>query len=147
MIATFASLANVAPPSSAVDSVDVSATFLHKKTVRDTNLYYRGKDLMAVRVGPYKAHFATHSGFGTEPVVAHDPPLVFQVEHDPSERYNVTAPADVLQEIMHVKAEHQASLVYGVPQLDMIDYHAMDCKGLPASVAGCCQSPLGKCSV
>lgn len=42
--------------------------------------YYRGPKLMAAKQGPFKVHFVTHSGFGNDNFLYHDPSLLFIVE-------------------------------------------------------------------
>lgn len=116
--------------------------------------YYRGPVLQAVRgagnYSAFKLHFATHSGFGTdEPVVWHDPPLLFNVEVDPAEREVLRvdgANAPVVAALIAATAQHNATLVWGLPQLDLIDFHAMDCEGLTPAQSGCCASAGGTCS-
>ena len=51
--------------------------------------FYRGDEIYAVRVGPYKAHFMTKAEYGDPKVTQHDPPLLYHLEHDPSEKYDV----------------------------------------------------------
>ena len=105
--------------------------------------------VFAVRHGAYKAHFATHSGFGHEPVVRHSPPLVFNVEHDPWERLPTAPPTKTwLAEVTAAVEAHVASIQkegYPVPQLDLLDSKCMDCDGLPASMSKCCAG-TGKCT-
>ena len=44
-------------------------------------------EIGALRMGRFKLHFLTQSGFGKDHVVAHDPPLVFDVDADPAEHF------------------------------------------------------------
>ena len=41
--------------------------------------------LMAVRHGPWKAHFITPVAYGTDKPVDHDPPLLFPLGRDPGD--------------------------------------------------------------
>lgn len=51
--------------------------------------YYRAGEIFACRMGPWKAHFITRGGAGApEPREAHDPPLLYHLWRDPSERFN-----------------------------------------------------------
>ncbi len=54
--------------------------------------YFRGTKVYAVRNGPWKAHFITQWAFrtGSEPT-EHEIPLLFNLEIDPSEQYDVSA--------------------------------------------------------
>ncbi|MEZ6066646.1 MAG: sulfatase [Planctomycetaceae bacterium] len=89
---------------------------------RETVYYYRGTRLMAVRHGPWKAHFITQGAYGQDSAtpVAHDPPLLIQIEHDPSERHDRRAGnQDVLAKIATIVAEHQRDLEIPPSQLDI----------------------------
>ncbi len=72
-----------------------------------------GADVTAYRKGPYKIHLST-SEFGGKPgIVKHDPPLLFDLEKDPSEQFNVAIKhpevvADLLKDIAAHKATVQA---------------------------------------
>lgn len=116
--------------------------------------YYRGPVLQAVRgcgnTSAYKAHFATHSGFGSEPIVWHDPPVVFNLETDIGERSPLNPDAAstkiIVSELTAMVAQHNATLVRGAPQLDSVAYTAMDCQGLNVAQSGCCLKDGGKCA-
>eukprot|EP00117_Sycon_ciliatum_P047500 scpid49837/ scgid33928/ N-acetylgalactosamine-6-sulfatase; Chondroitinsulfatase; Galactose-6-sulfate sulfatase; N-acetylgalactosamine-6-sulfate sulfatase len=113
-----------------------------------TFFYYRGPVLMAARSGALKAHFITHSGFGHEAPVTHDPPLLFNVEVDPQERLPLE-PARYhafISEITAAVEHHQSTVKPVTPQLDLIDYKAMDCVGLSEKQSGCCMQLAGKCT-
>lgn len=80
--------------------------------------YYRGDQLFACRLGEWKAHFKTQNGYGQPQAEAHDPPLLFHLGRDPSEKRNVANEhADVLTKITQAVQAHQASIVPGFPQL------------------------------
>jgi hypothetical protein len=73
--------------------------------------------LYAARVKNWKVHFITKSGFGLDPPVVHDPPLVFNVDADPAEQYPVAAdavPAGVLDSIINECHEFEEQLVWCV---------------------------------
>jgi arylsulfatase A len=80
--------------------------------------YYRGTKLYAVRKGPYKAHFFTRSGYGGDKEAEHDPPLLYHLGHDPSEKYDVSkAHPEVIADIEKEVALHRANLERGEDQL------------------------------
>ena len=84
-----------------------------KEKVRDKMFYYRGSELYAVRKGPWKAHYITVKNRYTpdQKVTRHDPPLLFNIEKDPSEKYNVAEDnQDVLKMLDSVVAEHKSNL-------------------------------------
>lgn len=86
---------------------------------RTQMFYYRGNQLYAVRQGPFKAHYLTQSAYGKDAPEKHDPPLLFNLEQDPSENFNVAASyPEVLADIAREVAKHRASLVIADSQLD-----------------------------
>ncbi|XP_065841649.1 N-acetylgalactosamine-6-sulfatase-like isoform X2 [Oscarella lobularis] len=154
LLPTLASLANAKLPSDVVvDGQDFSpvlnaskfAAALENYNASKVFYYYRGNKLMAARSGAHKVHFVTHSGFGHEPFVYHDPPLLFNVEIDPQER-DLLPHSSIVAAIVAEARQHNATLVPGAPQLDLIDYKAMDCGGLSVAESGCCTKAGGKCT-
>ncbi len=85
-------------------------------------LYDFAVDVGGVREGPWKIHVKTTgpasvSTWGDWSIEEHDPPLLFHVEHDPSEKYNVAGEnPDVVRELLDLMKEHQQNLVAGEPQ-------------------------------
>ena len=71
-----------------------------------------------MRKGPFKAYFKTFDGYsGIEPQ-PHDPPLLFQLDHDPSEKFNVAdRHPEVVAEIRAIFKKHVAEIVPGEPQM------------------------------
>jgi len=80
--------------------------------------YYRGDQLFAARLGQWKAHFKTQTGYGQPKAEVHEPPLLFHLGRDPSEKRNVAAgQPEVIAEIQEAVKTHQAGVVPGEPQL------------------------------
>ena len=80
--------------------------------------YYRGDQLAACRIGEWKAHFFTQAGYGQPNAEQHDPPLLFHLGLDPSEKRNVAAEhPDVIARIQSAVKVHQSAVVSGKPQL------------------------------
>ncbi len=80
--------------------------------------YYRGAKLYAVRKGPYKAHFITKPAYGKGKEMHHEPPLLYHLGHDPSEKYDISKDhPEVIAEIRREVALHLATLVPGEDQL------------------------------
>lgn len=80
--------------------------------------YYRGSILYAVRLGPWKAHLVTRPGYGPGAPEPHDPPLLFHLTQDPSERFNVAADhPDVLAQIATAVEKHKAGVQPAPSQL------------------------------
>jgi len=119
LFATALPLAGVAIPNDRViDGMDLTPLLYETgPSRRETLFYYRGTQLCAVRKGAFKAHYVTNSALsaGQRP---HDPPLLFQLDHDPSEQFDVaTNHIDVLTDIAKLVAKHRAGLLPGKSQL------------------------------
>ena len=113
LFATCLALAGVdLPTDRVIDGVDLSRTLLEQgPSGRDSMIYYRGEDVWAVRKGVWKAHFRTRSGYRRDPVVRHDPPALYHLEHDPSERHDVAKDhPDVIAELVALVEAHKASV-------------------------------------
>lgn len=84
-------LAGVEPhPEVVLDGRNITPLLLGTGSVaRDLFVYYRGSTLYAARQGDWKAHFITRSAYGPDKPETHDPPLLFHLRVDPSERFNV----------------------------------------------------------
>lgn len=109
------------PDDRVVDGVDLRPVLTGAgKSPRKTVFYYRGAELFAVRKGPYKAHFKTRKGYGERNAKQHDPPLLFHLENDPSEKRNIAAGhTDVIADIRREVARHKAKLVAPPSQLEI----------------------------
>ena len=108
-----------APTDRIIDGVDMtSLLFGRGPGQREVFFYYRGAQLYAVRQGPFKAHYLTQSAYGPDRPEKHDPPMLFNLAHDPSERFNVATnhPA-ALADIAKAVEEHRAQLVPAKSQL------------------------------
>jgi arylsulfatase A-like enzyme len=117
---TMLTLAGAEVPSDrVVDGLDISpAMFGTGPSPRQTMFYYRTDELYAVRKGQYKAHFITEPSYIKGDKVHHDPPLLYHLGHDPSEKYDVAKDhPDVIEEIREEVARHQAHLLKGKDQL------------------------------
>ena len=86
---------------------------------REAFFFYRGAQLFALRLGKWKAHFATQPGYGTPNPVHHDPPLLFDLHADPGESFNVAANhPEVLAQIGRATERHRADLQPAPTQLE-----------------------------
>jgi arylsulfatase A-like enzyme len=107
------------PTDRIVDGLDLSpALFGTGPSPRNNMFYYREGKLFAARKGPYKAHFITRLGYGKDKEKYHDPPLLYNLEHDPSEKYDISKDnPEVIVEIRKEVALHLANLKLGEDQL------------------------------
>lgn len=80
--------------------------------VRDEYYYYRGATLYAARKGPWKAHFITEWAYRRDNErTAHDPPMLYNLDADPEERFNVAEDhPEIIQAILEQVARHQDEL-------------------------------------
>lgn len=120
LLPTALALAGATPsPNVTLDGRDLSPLLFESKPLpQRPYFYYRGDQLFACRLGEWKAHFQTQTGYGQPKAEAHDPPLLFHLGRDPSEKRNIAADhADVLAEIQQAVKTHQADVVPGTPQL------------------------------
>lgn len=120
LFTTFSRLAGVAiPDDRIVDGVDLSPVlFEEQASPRNEVFYYRSRELFAVRVGPYKAHLITQGGYGPPEKTEHNPPLLYNVDEDPSEKFDIAeSHPEIIEQIMEVVKEHNAKLVKGEDQL------------------------------
>ncbi len=123
LYATIHALAEIPLPTDRVlDSFDIRDVLLGTgPSPRQSFFYYRGTRLMAVRMGRWKAHFMTQPAYGlpNEPKT-HDPPLLYNLELDPAEKFDVAGEhSDVIAEIRKVASEHQAQVVAPPSQLEL----------------------------
>lgn len=113
LLPTLVRLAGGTPPTDRVlDGMDISPVLLGKGTSpRETMFYYRGTRLYAVRHGAYKAHFITQPAYKPGKPEEHDPPLLYDLEKDPSERFDVAAEhPEVVEKIRRIADAHRETV-------------------------------------
>lgn len=118
---TILKLAGASLPSNVtLDGVDMFPLLTGKTvSVRDKMFFYTRDKLYAVRKGPWKAHFITRRSYSKEAPVEHEVPLLFNLESDPSEKYEVSADhPDIIESLKKVRDEHLATLTPAVSHLD-----------------------------
>ena len=121
MLATCAKLAGASLPSDRrLDSLDLTPALLGTgPSPRKTMFFYTRGVLHAVRQGPYKLHFLTREplNYG-RPAQAHDPPLMYHVERDPSEQFDLAAKQpEICQQLQRLVAEHRSDVAPAIDQL------------------------------
>ena len=113
LLPTFCALAGVEVPTDRVlDGYDLSGALLGKvRSPRQMMPYWRGSKLYALRSGSFKAHFITQSEYGGEAAVTHDTPELYNLDHDPSEKWNIAAKhPEVIAEIRRLAEEHKKAI-------------------------------------
>ena len=147
LFTTSISLAGVKPPQDRViDGIDLTSILTNKEqaVIDRPVFFYRGNEMMAVRVGAYKAHYWLWVQFGKQPlhftfcrgqyiqnVTVHDQmdhtqqPVVFNVNRDPGEKYMLNHRSAeykaAMAVISKVVKEHQEQLEPGQPSLNYCD--------------------------
>ena len=114
---TLLALARVPVPGGLeLDGRDASPLLFQTGTRSDTPfLFFRGQELMAVRLNEWKLHFQTQAGYGGSPRERHDPPLLFHLGQDPGERRNVAAEHPERVQELRARAERMQAEVVAVP--------------------------------
>jgi len=123
LLPTFCTLAGTEiPKDRTLDGYDLSPLLLGKtdKSPRDRMFYWRQEKLYAMRVGPWKAHFITAGSFGLEEErKVHETPLLYNLDNDPSEKYNVAEQhPELIEKLKAIAEKHQQSIEPVENQLD-----------------------------
>jgi len=116
ILQTFASLAGGQPPADRVlDGFDLSATLrTGAASPRDTMFYYGARGLAAVRRGSYKAHFITPAAGTslTNTPPAADTPQLYNLDQDPSEKFDLASKhPEIVEQLRRVADEHAKTVV------------------------------------
>jgi arylsulfatase A len=121
--ATSLSLAGAKPDADrVVDGYDLTESLKGKsKSPREVVYYYRGTKLMALRKGPWKAHFSTQESYtGNRQLTEHDPPVLYNLEVDPSEKWDVAEQhPEVITDLKAAAEAHKATVVPVPSQLEI----------------------------
>ncbi|KAG7456170.1 hypothetical protein MATL_G00248930 [Megalops atlanticus] len=149
LLPTVARLTGAKLPRVQLDGFDMSDILFRRGPSKREAMFYYPTDpsekhgLFAVRVGRYKAHYYTQGSIlsdttpdqdchETAHLERHDPPLLFDLEADPSENYNLATHSEykaVLQLIQDVKTEFEGGMVFGEAQVG---------KGTDPALEPCC---------
>ena len=152
LFTTSLTLAGVEVPGDrVVDGLDLTGALVDPGRKVDRPVwYYRGDEMMAVRVGQYKAHYwiwtefqgADNRTFSFCPgqyvpgITTHDQvdhtaaPILFHLGRDPGEKYPIRRGSAeytaAMSQIEPVVAAHKGSMVKGVPSLNYCDRAAQN---------------------
>jgi arylsulfatase A len=103
------------------DGYDVSPLFFGTgPSPRKVMFFYRGETLYAVRKGPYKAHFLTENAYGPDRKrKEHHPPLLYDLDRDPSEHFDIGKEhPDMLAEMQKIAEKHRQAVEHVENQLE-----------------------------
>jgi len=109
-----------APSDRVIDGLDLSGMLLRGVPgPRRSLFFYRGTRLFAVRKDQWKLHLFTQKGYGQPRPEAHEPPLLFDLNVDPGETFNVATnhPA-VVTDLMKEIEVHRATVAPVKSQLE-----------------------------
>ncbi|ROL23566.1 Arylsulfatase A [Anabarilius grahami] len=148
ILPTFAKLAGAPLPKVQLDGVDMTDILFNKGPSQRQTIFYYPVDpsekysVFAVRWKNFKAHYYTRGAAHSESTPDndcsllsffkhHDPPLLFNLEADPSENYNLdgTEWDPVRKEIQTIKEQFEASMVFGESEIS---------KGIDSALEPCC---------
>jgi arylsulfatase A len=111
------------PADRPIDGLDLSPVLFgdaEAKGPRDSMIYYRGTEVFAARKGAFKAHFITQSAYGAGGPEKHDPPVLFNLDSDPSETTDVAKDhPDVIAEIRAMVETHAKTVEVVPSQLEV----------------------------
>jgi arylsulfatase A-like enzyme len=120
LFTTALSLAGARPPSDRIiDGVDLSPMLFEKQAgPRRMMFFYRGTQLFAIRKDHWKLHQRTQNGYGQARAEEHDPPLLFDLDVDPSEKFDVAADhPEIVADLLGEMAKHQRTVTAVPSQL------------------------------
>jgi arylsulfatase A len=125
LLPTAAALADAPLPDTELDGFNLLPTLTNDApSPRDFFVFHRGVRPYAARWGPWKAHFFTQSAYPARARQEHNPPLLYNLEQDPEERFNVADQhPQVIAEIRQRLNRHLASV--GRPNVPAIEAEAL----------------------
>jgi arylsulfatase A-like enzyme len=111
------------PRDREIDGHDLTPVLVDGSRGRDPEMfYYFGDELWAARKGPWKIHTKTTrpasvEKWGNWPIEVHDPPLLFNLDSDPQERFNLAAQhPEIVAQLRGLFHTHKNSMRPGKPQ-------------------------------
>ncbi|XP_077990529.1 arylsulfatase A-like [Glandiceps talaboti] len=139
LLPTIVNLVNATLPTVTLDGVDIGPLlFQQEKSPRETFFYFFSDarpdpGVYAVRYKQYKAHYYTQGSGTSGPnnpdkdcrpstnLTQHIPPLLYDLNVDPSEIYNLSSDQEylpILEKIDEIKKKFEAGLVWGESQMN-----------------------------
>tara|TARA_B000000609_G_C23859852_1_gene182462 strand:- start:121 stop:513 length:393 start_codon:yes stop_codon:yes gene_type:complete len=103
-----------------LDGIDISKTFLDDIPVRTDVHYYRQDTLIALRHKEWKMYIKDPNPWD-DGFTQKDMPLLYNVEHDPSEKYNIAKEnSEIVKVLNDLASEHIQSVLKTPSQYDEI---------------------------
>jgi len=117
---TLVSLAGGEYEKKFLDGVDIRKTFFENSNVRTDVHYYRQDTLIALRYNEWKMYIKDPNPWDDGPTQK-DMPLLYNVEHDPSEKYNIVKEnKEIVKVINDLASSHIQSVLKTPSQYDEI---------------------------
>ena len=114
---TLAKIANAElPADQQLDGYDILPILKSEnENIRELVYFYNQSNLYAIRKGPWKAHFITRPSYSKDTAAAHNPPLLYNLDNDPSEKYDLSKNHPDIIEIMKQEYEKHKAGIRKVP--------------------------------
>jgi uncharacterized sulfatase len=109
------------PSDRIMDGYDLSPVLKKKETSpRDHFIYYRKREIYAARKGDYKAHYITETCYQKDNQKKFfDTPLLFNLNHDPSEKYNhANEQPEIIKKLKELVENHKKNVVAIPSEMD-----------------------------
>lgn len=109
------------PDDRVYDGYDLSAVLTSDaKNPRNEIFYYRDTEVYAIRMGKYKVHFFSQDDYGSNDVTVHNTPLVYDLDVDPSEKYDISGKSKkIIAAARQLLEKHNATVEQVVNQLEL----------------------------
>ena len=89
-----------------LDGLNIKNTFVNNQPVRHDIYYYRQDTLIGIRHKEWKMYIKDPNPWNDD-LTEKDMPVLFNIEHDPSEKYNVTSKhSDIVDRLVTLSEEH-----------------------------------------
>ena len=117
---TIVSMAGGKYEKQSLDGLDITKTILENIPIRSDIHYYRQDTLIALRHKEWKMYIKDPNPWDDE-LTQRDMPLLYNIEHDPSEKYNIVKEnLEVVQKLLNLSDEHIRSVPKSPSQYDAI---------------------------
>ncbi|MEW6235514.1 MAG: sulfatase [Candidatus Omnitrophota bacterium] len=123
------------PQDRPIDGIDLMPTLLGKESPERTIYFYRGEHLRAIRKGKWKLHFSyydlDHYDFRLDDSkkgwITPEKPLLFDLEADPSERFDLASQfPEVAKDLTETAERYKEEIRKNGENQDLIDWFVKD---------------------
>lgn len=121
LLPTIAEVTETLLPETIIDGQNILPVLKNEKAINhEPFIFYRGNKVFAIRDGKWKAHFITQTAYPNGPLVYHAPPLLYNLNVDPSEKYDLASQnPEVINRISIIKETHEKTIqTYQKPTIE-----------------------------